>query len=342
MKLGFMMGYSGPRVTLDLPLYLEAEKLGYDIAWSAEAYGSDAVAPLAWMGAHTTSLRLGTGIMQMHARTPASTAMTAMTLDQLSGGRFVLGLGVSGPQVVEGWHGVPFGKPLARTREYIAILRKIFAREAPLEYQGEYFTVPYAGEDASGLGKPLKSIVHGRQDLPIFIAAIGPKNVSLAAEIADGWIPVFFAPEHFGVFSEHVQEGFSKAGGGKGHEDFTIAPYVSVVMGEDTQACRDAVRPQIALYVGGMGAKGRNFYNNLVRRYGYEEAADTIQTLYLSGKKEEAAAAIPDDLVDKVALCGPRERIAERLDPWRKIPNLILNVGAHDSDTLRVMAELAL
>jgi F420-dependent oxidoreductase-like protein len=294
------------------------------------------------MGAHTTTLRLGTGIMQMHARTPASTAMTAMTLDQLSGGRFVLGLGVSGPQVVEGWHGVSYGKPLARTREYIAILRKIFAREAPLEYQGEYFTVPYTGEDASGLGKPLKSIVHGRQDLPIFIAAIGPKNVSLAAEIADGWIPVFFAPEHFGVFSEHVQEGFSKAGGGKGHEDFTIAPYVSVVMGEDTQACRDAVRPQIALYVGGMGARGQNFYNKLVRRYGYEEEADTIQNLYLSGKKEEAAAAIPDDLVDKVALCGPRERIAERLEPWRKIPNLILNVGAHDSDTLRVMAELVL
>lgn len=342
MKLGFMMGYSGPRVTLNLPLYLEAEKLGYDIAWSAEAYGSDAVAPLAWMGAHTTTLRLGTGIMQMHARTPAMTAMTAMTLDQLSGGRFVLGLGVSGPQVVEGWHGVSYGKPLARTREYIAILRKIFAREAPLEHQGEYFTVPYAGEDASGLGKPLKSIVHGRPDLPIFIAAIGPKNVTLAAEIADGWIPVFFAPEHFGIFSDHVQEGFSKAGGGKGHDDFTISPYVSVVIGEDTEACRDAVRPQIALYVGGMGAKGQNFYNKLVRRYGYEEAADTIQNLYLSGKKEEAAAAIPDDLVDKVALCGPRERIAERLEPWRKIPNLILNVGAHDSDTLRVMAELVL
>lgn len=342
MKLGFMMGYSGPRVTLNLPLYLEAEKLGYDIAWSAEAYGSDAVAPLAWMGAHTTTLRLGTGIMQMHARTPAMTAMTAMTLDQLSGGRFVLGLGVSGPQVVEGWHGVSYGKPLARTREYIAILRKIFAREAPLEHQGAYFTVPYAGEDASGLGKPLKSIVHGRPDLPIFIAAIGPKNVTLAAEIADGWIPVFFAPEHFGIFSDHVQEGFSKAGGGKGHDDFTISPYVSVVIGEDTEACRDAVRPQIALYVGGMGAKGQNFYNKLVRRYGYEEAADTIQNLYLSGKKEEAAAAIPDDLVDKVALCGPRERIAERLEPWRKIPNLILNVGAHDSDTLRVMAELVL
>lgn len=342
MKLGFMMGYSGPRVTLNLPLYLEAEKLGYDIAWSAEAYGSDAVAPLAWMGAHTTTLRLGTGIMQMHARTPASTAMTAMTLDQLSGGRFVLGLGVSGPQVVEGWHGVSYGKPLALTREYIAILRKIFAREAPLEHQGAYFNVPYAGEDASGLGKPLKSIVHGRPDLPIFIAAIGPKNVTLAAEIADGWIPVFFAPEHFGIFSEHVQEGFAKAGGGKGHDDFTISPYVSVVIGEDTQACRDAVRPQIALYVGGMGAKGQNFYNKLVRRYGYEEAADTIQNLYLSGKKEEAAAAIPNDLVDKVALCGPRERIAERLEPWRKIPNLILNVGAHDSDTLRVMAELVL
>ena len=342
MKLGFMMGYSGSRVTLNLSLYLEAERLGYDIAWSAEAYGSDAVAPLAWMGAHTTTIRLGTGIMQMHARTPASTAMTAMTLDHLSGGRFVLGLGVSGPQVVEGWHGVSYGKPLARTREYIAILRKIFAREAPLEHQGEYYTVPYTGEDATGLGKPLKSIVHGRKDLPVFIAAIGPKNVQLAAEIADGWIPVFFAPEHFGVFSEHVSEGFSKAGGGKGHDDFTISPYVSVAMGEDTQACRDAVRPQIALYVGGMGAKGQNFYNKLVRRYGYEEAADTIQNLYLSGKKEEAAAAVPDELVDKVALCGPRERIAERLDPWRKIPNLILNVGAHDPDTLRAMAELVL
>lgn len=342
MKLGITIGYSGPQVSLDLDLFQEADRLGYHVAWSAEAYGSDAVTPLAWLGATTQKIGLGTGIMQIHARSPASTAMTAMTLDHLSEGRFILGLGVSGPQVVEGWHGVAYGKPLARMREYIAILRNIFARERPLVHEGEYYRVPYRGDDATGLGKPLKSIVHGRADLPIYIAAIGPKNIQLAAEIADGWIPVFFAPERFSVFEESVQAGFAKAGDGKDFDQFTVSPYVEVMMGDDVQACRDAVKPSIALYVGGMGAKGKNFYNSLVRRYGYEEAADSIQENYLAGRKAEAIAAVPDALVDEVALCGPKERIAERLDPWRKIPGLLLNIRAQDRDTMRTMAELVL
>lgn len=342
MKLGVLIGYSGARVTIDVPMIQEAERLGYDLAWSAEAYGSDAATPLAWLAAQTTRLRLGTGIMQIHARTPANTAMTAQTLDHLSGGRFVLGLGVSGPQVVEGWHGVAYGKPLTRMREYVAIVRQVLAREAPLEHAGTYYRIPYAGPDATGLGKPLKSIVHGRADLPVFIAAIGPKNVALAAEIADGWIPVFFAPERFSIFAEHLQAGFAKAGAGKGHENFAIAPYVSVVLGDDAQACRDAVKPELALYVGGMGAKGRNFYNDLVRRYGYEEAAETIQHHYLAGRRDEAIAAVPDALVDEVALCGPRERIAERLEPWRKIPGLILSARVNSVEALRTLAELAL
>jgi F420-dependent oxidoreductase-like protein len=342
MKLGVLIGYSGAHVSINVPFVQEAERLGYDLAWSAEAYGSDAVTPLAWLAPQTQRIRLGTGIMQIHARTPANTAMTAMTLDHLCGGRFVLGLGVSGPQVVEGWHGVAYGKPVARMREYVSIVRKILAREAPVEHEGRYYRIPYDGEDASGLGKPLKSILHGRKELPIFIAAIGPKNVELAAEVGDGWIPVMFAPERFGIFSEHVQSGFAKAGGGKDHSRFSIAPYVHVAMGADVQACRNQVKPGLALYIGGMGARGRNFYNDLVCRYGYEEAAAKIQELYLAGRKEEAAAAVPDPLVDEVALCGPRERIAERLEPWRKIPGLILSIGTGDPATLRTLAELAL
>lgn len=342
MKLGFTIGYSGAKVSLDVPFCQEAERLGYHVVWSAEAYGSDAVAPLAWIGAHTSRIRLATGIMQIHARSPANTAMTAMTLDQLSGGRFILGLGVSGPQVVEGWHGVAYGKPLARMREYVSILRAIFAREAPLQHQGAYYQIPYRGPTATGLGKPLKSIVHARADLPIYIAAIGPKNVELAAEIADGWLPVFFSPQRYSVFAEHVRGGFARAGGGKDHARFAIAPYVHVVMGDDVQSCRDTVKPELALYVGGMGAKGRNFYNDLVRRYGYEEAAETIQDHYLAGRKLEAVAAVPDELVDEVALCGPRERIADRLAAWGAIPNLILNVRTTSLGTLRTVAELAL
>jgi F420-dependent oxidoreductase-like protein len=342
MRLGMTIGYSGAKVSLNIPLIQEAERLGYAIAWSAEAYGSDAVAPLAWLGAQTSKIQLGTGIMQMSARTPAATAMTAMTLDHLSGGRFVLGLGASGPQVIEGWHGQAYGKPLTRTREYVAVIRKILAREAPLEFKGQYYEIPYRGADATGLGKPLKSIVHGNPKLPIYLAAIGPKNVALAAEIADGWIPVFFSPQRFGVFQPSLTEGFAKAGGGKGLAQLDIGPYVHVALGKDLKECLAQVKPQLGLYIGGMGAKGKNFYNDLARRYGYEEAAAKVQELYLSGRQQEAIAAIPDALADEVSLCGPRERIAERLTEWKKTPVTTLNITGNNPEVLRTLAELVL
>lgn len=342
LRLGLTVGYSGPTASLNIPLVQEADRLGYHVVWTAEAYGSDAVTPLAWLGALTSRIRLGTGIMQIPGRTPANTAMTAMTLDHLSGGRMILGIGVSGPQVVEGWHGVPYGKLLGRSREYVSILRKIFAREAPLVHDGVHYQIPYRGDDATGLGKPLKSIIHGRADLPIYLAAIGPKNTSLAAEIADGLMPVFFAPEKFDRFEPPILEGFQRAGGGKDFSNFDLGPVVSVVMGDDVQDCLDAVKPNLALYVGGMGAKGQNFYNALARRYGYEDAAEKIQNLFLDGKKAEAVAAVPNELADAVTLCGPRERIADRLAMWREVPVTTLNIGAPDIDTLRTMAELVL
>jgi F420-dependent oxidoreductase-like protein len=273
--------------------------------------------------------------------------MTAMTLDHLSGGRFVLGIGASGPQVAEGWHGQAYGKPVARAKEYVEVIRKIFAREAPLEHSGEYYQIPYKGPDATGLGKPLKSIVHGRKDLPIYLAAIGPKNVEMAATIADGWLPVFFHPEKFKVFEEPVNSGFAKAAAsgvspGKSFKNFDVAPYVTVAMGPDTKACIAAVKPHVALYVGGMGAKGKNFYNDLACRYGFEEAAEKVQNLYLTGKQPEAIAALPDELVDAVSLCGPKERIAERLAMWKKTPVTTLNINASTPEVLRTMAELVL
>ena len=340
MRLGLVLGYSGAGVGWDFALVQEAERLGYDSVWSAESYGSDAATPLAWAGALTTRIKLGSGILQMPGRTPAATAMTAMTLDALSGGRFILGLGMSGPQVVEGWHGVAYGSILRRTREYVSILRQIFAREAPLEHTGEYYTIPYAGADASGLGKPLKSILHARPDLPIYIAAIGPKNTALAAEIADGWIPTMFSAQRFDVFRPHVEAGLARAG--KSADALAICPSVQVVLGDDIQACRDQVRPRIALYVGGMGARGRNFYFDLVSRYGYEADAHRIQDLYLEGRKAEAAAAVPDALVDELALCGPRERIAELLAPWRRAPITTLNLRDATPETVRLLAELVL
>jgi F420-dependent oxidoreductase-like protein len=315
MRLAMTLSYSGANVSVDLPTVLEAERLGYDSVWTAEAYGSDAVTPAAWVAARTERIHVGTGIMQIPARTPAMAAMTAMTLDALSGGRFRMGLGVSGPQVVEGWHGQPFGKPLKRTREYVEVVRAILRREKPLEFRGEYYQVPYAGADATGLGKPLKSILHGRASLPIYLAAIGPKNVALAAEVADGWIPTFFSPWRMKLFRAWLDEGFRARGGAP--VGFDIMPMTSVVVGEDVAACRAAVKPKIALYAGGMGARGRNFYNDVARRYGYEEAAIRLQDLYLAGRKAEAAAAVPDALVDEVALCGPRERIRERLAEWK-------------------------
>jgi F420-dependent oxidoreductase-like protein len=341
MKLGIMAGYSGAQIQLPIDLIKAADSMGVHAIWTAEAYGSDAVTPLAWIGAQTSRIRLGTAIMQMPARSPAMTAMTAITLDQLSGGRFMLGLGLSGPQVVEGWHGQSYGKPLARTREYVSIVREIFKREGPLIHHGEYYQIPYSGEDATGLGKPLKSIIHGRPDIPIYLAAIGPRNVQLAAEIADGWLPIFFAPRHYeAVFGEAIRAGLKTAG--KSEAELDIAPTVHVVVGSDLDGCRAFVKPMMALYVGGMGARGKNFYHDLVCRYGYEEAAGTIQNLYLDGRKGEAAAAVPDALVDEVALCGPKERIADLLAAWKDSPVTTLNLGVYNIASLEAVAELLL
>ncbi len=333
MRLGLNLGYSGPTFTLSLPLILEAERLGFHSVWAAEAYGSDAVTPLAFLAARTERIHLGAAIMQMPARTPAMTAMTATTLDQLSGGRFLLGLGASGPQVVEGWHGVAYGKPLGRAREYVAIVRAIWQREKPLDYRGEHYQIPYAGADATGLGKPLKSILHGRADIPIYLAAIGPKNVALAAEIADGWLAVFFSPDRMNVYHASLESGFRAT--------FDVAPTVPIVLGDDVVACRNAVKPNLALYIGGMGARGKNFYNDLARRYGYEAAAVKIQDLYLSGKKAEAEAAVPDALVDEIALCGPRGRIRDRLAAYKEAGVTTLICRTTQPEVVRLMAELA-
>ena len=339
MRLALGQGYSGATLSPDVDRVLEAERLGYDSVWTAESYGSDAVTTIAWIAARTTRIHVGTAIMQIGARTPAASAMTAMTLDALSGGRFRLGLGVSNPQVVEGWHGQRFGKPLARTREYVSIVRAILRREKPVEFSGEYYQIPYAGPDATSLGKPLKSILHGRADLPIYLAAIGPKNVALAAEIADGWIPTLFAPSRIRMFREWLDEGLRRAGGPK--PKFDVMAACPVVVGDDVGACLAQHKPAIALYVGGMGARSRNFYNETVRRYGYAEAAQTIQDLYLAGKKREAEAAVPDALVDEVGLFGPRERIRERLAAYREAGVTTLAVRG-SLDAIRLMAEVAL
>ncbi|MCY3867861.1 MAG: LLM class F420-dependent oxidoreductase [Chloroflexi bacterium] len=340
MRLGLMVGYSGGRIDLPLNLILEADRLGYHAVWTSEAYGSDCITPLAWIGALTKQIKLGTGIMQMPARSPAMTSMTAMTLDQLSGGRVLLGLGLSGPQVVEGWHGRPYGKPLAKTREYVAIVRQILKREAPLVHQGEHYQIPYAGGDATGLGKPLKSIIHGRADMPIYLASIGPKNVALTAEIADGWLPMLFSPAHYQeTYAAAVQAGFAKAADGKRRSDFDIAASATVVIDDDLEPARNQIKPVLALYIGGMGAKGRNFYYDLACRYGFEAAADTIQDLYLQGRKGEAIMAVPDALVDAVALVGSKARIRDRLQLWRDSPITTLNVTVFSLDALRFLAE---
>jgi F420-dependent oxidoreductase-like protein len=335
VRLGLYLGYAPPGTnpTELVALAEEAERLGFDSAWAAEAWGTDAVTVLAWLAARTSTLKIGSAIMQIPARTPANTAMTAMTLDAMSGGRFLLGLGVSGPQVVEGWHGQPWGKPLAKTREYVEIVRTILRRET-LEHHGPHYDIPYTGPGATGLGKPLKVLGRPlRADLPIYLAALGPKNVELAAEIADGWLPIYLSPERFDdVYRPHL----ARAG-----DDFEIVAGVEIVVGDDVQGCRDVVKQSLALYVGGMGARGTNFYNALACRYGYEREAAEVQELYLGGKKREAVAAVPDALVDEVALVGPRERIAARLDAWRECGVTTLLCQTRDVETMRMMAELA-
>jgi F420-dependent oxidoreductase-like protein len=336
VKLGLSLGYAPPGTNpADLfPLVQEAERLGFDSVWVAEAWGTDAVSVLGWLAARTERIKLGSAIMQIPSRTPANTAMTAATLDLLSGGRLLLGLGTSGPQVVEGWHGQPWGKPLGKTREYVEIVRAALRRDV-VAHEGDHYRIPWDGPGATGLGKPLKLMVRPlRAEVPIYLAAIGPKNVALAAEIADGWLPIFVAPERF---DEAFGPSLAAAPPG-----FEIAATASVFVGNDVGALRDALRPHVALYVGGMGAKGRNFYNSLVRRYGWEEDAERIQELYLAGKQREAIAAVPDELVDAVSLVGPKERIAERLEAWRETPVTTLVVGTTQPEALQTLAELVL
>ena len=317
MKLGFLLGYSGKHIHIPIELIQQAESMGYDSVWTAEAYGNDAVTSAAYVLAQTSKIRVGTAIMQMPARTPAMCAMTAMSLDQLSGGRFIVGLGASGPQVVEGWHGVPYGKPVTRTKEYIQIMRKIFEREGPVEFDGQMYQMPNQSEGTTGLGKPLKSIL-AATDIPIYTASITPAGLRCAGEVADGVFPVWMDPNKYDVLGESIEQGFEKAGNGKSLKDFEIAPFVTVAMNDDLDAAYDALRPWLALYIGGMGAKNKNFYHEYATRLGYGDAANQIQELYLSGKKPEAEALVPNELLDEVSLIGPRERIIERLGPWKE------------------------
>jgi F420-dependent oxidoreductase-like protein len=317
MRLGLHIGYWGLGLTAEqqLEIVKEAESAGFDSVWAAEAYGSDTATVLAWLASQTERIKIGSAIFQMPARTPAMTAMTAATLDQLSNGRMILGIGSSGPQVAEGWHGQPFARQLQRTREYVDVLRMALARER-VEYHGEIYDLPIP----NGPGRALKLTISPVQErLPIYIAAIGPKNTTLTGEIADGWLPTFFSPEYVAEFRGLLEEGAAKAGDGKRiDESFDIAPNVNLCIDDDIDRARDMVRPLLALYVGGMGSRDKNFYNALVRRYGFEEAADEVQDLYLSGKKDEAAAALPAELIDRTSLVGPKERVAERLEVYRE------------------------
>jgi F420-dependent oxidoreductase-like protein len=346
MKLGMVIGYSGRHLELPMELILQAEQLGYDSCWTAEAYGSDAVTPAAWILAKTTKLKVGTAIMQMPARAPTMAAMTAITLDHLSGGRFVVGLGPSGPQVVEGWYGASYAKPLTRQREYIEIMRKVFAREAPVEYSGYHYHLPYQGKDSTGLGKPLKSILHMEHEVPIYTASLQPNAVAMSAELCSGFFPVWMNPERFDIFAGAIEKGLAKAGKGKTLADFDVAPFVTVVLGDDLDQCRMPVKAMLALYVGGMGARDKNFYNEYATQLGYGAQAKVIQDLYLAGKKTEAMAAVPDQLVDDIALVGPKERIRERAQRWiaagKKHHVGSMLIGSRQPEAIKLLAELVL
>jgi F420-dependent oxidoreductase-like protein len=340
MKLGLHAGYWGLGITGEEQLGMaeEADRLGYDTIWAAEAYGSDAATVLAWIAANTSRIRIASGIFQMPARTPTMTAMTAATLDNISGGRFVLGLGISGPQVVEGWHGQPFDRPLRRTREYVDIVRKALARET-VTYDGEIYKLPRPG----GPGKPLKLIIRPVQErIPLYLAAIGPKNTALAFEIADGWLPTIFSPDHLDVFRASMDEGAERSGRSVG--DVDIAPMTSLALYDDVEEARNYMRPYLALYIGGMGSRENNFYTQLVTRYGYGDAAREIQDLYLSGKQAEAMAKIPAELIDKVSLCGSRDAVRDRLAAYRDAgvgTLLVMPVAASHDERLRMLRDLA-
>jgi F420-dependent oxidoreductase-like protein len=343
LRLGYNTGYwsAGPPAGA-LDGIKEADRLGFHSVWTAEAYGSDALTPLAWWGSQTTNVQLGTGILQMSARTPTATAMAALTLDHLSGGRFICGIGASGPQVVEGWYGEPYPKPLARTREYIDVMKQVWAREKPVEHQGAQYQIPYRGSDATGLGKALKPTVHPlRRDIPIYLGAEGPKNVALAGELCDGWLPLFFSPKEDAHYRRCLAEGFAAAGDPAKSERFEVACGVTIVPGDDVEKCADMVRPFVALYAGGMGAKGANFHFEVFARMGWEEVATKVQELYLAGRKDEAIASIPLAMVEDIALVGPVDKIKDELAKWREtcITTMLVSGSAK---TLPMYAELIL
>ena len=341
MKLGLISGYSGSKMNIPIDAIKDAEAMGYESIWTAEAYGSDAVTPAAWILAQTTTMKVGTAIMQMPARSPAMTAMTAMSLAELSGGRFILGLGASGPQVVEGWHGLPYGKPVTRLKEYVSIVKQIVAREGPATFEGQEYQMPYTGPGSTGLGKPLKSILHCDEELPIYAATITNAGVAAAAEVADGFFPVWMDPEKQSVFDAPIQKGFAAAGD-KDMTQFDIAPFVTVIMGDDVEQCMMPIRGNMALYIGGMGARDKNFYNDYAKRLGFEDAAREVQDHFLAGRKDEAMAAVPAELIDACHLVGPAERIKERLERWKQadanghVSSMLL--GCQQPEALEVIA----
>ena len=345
MKLGLISGYSGRRINIPIESVLHAESLGYESIWTSEAWGSDAVTPAAWILAQTKTIKVGTAIMQMPARTPAMAAMTAMTLADLSGGRFIVGLGATGPQVVEGWHGVPYGRPVTRLKEYVEIMKQIFARQGPASYDGKEYQLPYRGDGATGLGKPMKSILHCEEDIPVYAASITPRGVAAAAEVCDGLFPIWMDPDKFSVFDEPISKGF-EAAGNKTLTDFDISPFVTVVIGDSVEECMAPIRGNMALYIGGMGARDKNFYNDYAKKLGFEEDAVRIQDLYLSGRREEAMAAVPAELIDACHLIGPADRIRDRLQRWKEAGDRgevgTMLIGSGQPEALQLIAETML
>ena len=340
MKLGLLGAAFGPKAQVNMDIVKHAESLGFDSVWTAEAWGGDAVTPAAWILAQTDKIKVGTAIMQMPARSPAMAAMTAMSLASLSNGRFIVGLGASGPQVIEGWHGVAYGSPITRLKEYVDIFRHIMAREAPVEHEGIHYSLPYSGDDGTGLGKPLKSILAPDTEIPIYTASITPTGLAASAEVADGVFPIWMDPSRYDVFEESINKGLKKAD--KTLIQYDVAPFVTCVMGDDLDQCRIPIKGTMALYIGGMGARDKNFYNDYAKALGYEDAAVKIQDLYLAGRKDEAMAAVPDELVDAVHLVGPAERIRERLREWKKaganghVGSMLISSG--EADALELIA----
>jgi F420-dependent oxidoreductase-like protein len=339
MKLGLMIGYSGAHLDLPVDLVQQAESLGYDSVWMAEAWGNDACTPLGYLAAVTDRIRLGTAIMQVPARTPANAAMTAMTLDELSGGRFIMGIGMSGPQVVEGWHGKPYRLTLTQLREYIQILRKIFAREEPLEFEGKYFRIPYDGERSTGQGKPLKSLMHGTDRIPIYTGSLAPKSQQMCGELADGCLLTNMIPEVPEAALENLEIGFERAGNGKSIENFDLACTVAVVLDDDLERARTPLRQQLARYVGGFGTKKTNFYKDYLSRCGWAEDCEKIQDIFLAGDHRKAIEAVPNEMIDALYLVGPEGRIKERLEAWKKAPIGTFMVGSRDPRVIRLLAE---